>query len=133
VYVRHIDKLPGARMRHWFQYHGEGKWIRALSGLRASRSLTERRLRQIGGRILGIANTNDSVAPVGAMLNSLQGLQRDTGIRVVEFALGLHESPFVCEDYGNSCRRLVTEFLDEARYGEAFHEFVRVSAAHLQE
>jgi pimeloyl-ACP methyl ester carboxylesterase len=133
MYVRHIDSLPGPRMRHWLQSHGEGKWIRALSGLKARSALTEQRLRQIGGRILGIANTNDSVAPVGAMLNSLQGLQRDTGIRVVELALGLHESPFACEDYGKSCRRLVTEFLDEARYGEAFHEFVRISAAHFQQ
>jgi pimeloyl-ACP methyl ester carboxylesterase len=133
MYVRHIDSLPGARMQHRFQYHGEGKWVRALSGLKADTSLTEQRLRQIGGRILGIANTNDNVAPVGAMLNSLQGLRRDTGIRVVEFDLGLHESPFVCEDYGKSSRRLVVEVLDEARYGAAFDEFVQVSAAHFQQ
>ncbi len=67
------------------------------------------------------------------MMNSLQGLRRDTGIRVVEFALGLHESPFVCDDYGQSCRRLVTEFLDEARYGKAFGEFIRVSSEHLRQ
>ncbi len=67
------------------------------------------------------------------MLDSLQGLRRDTGIQVVEFDLGLHESPFVCEGYGKFCRRLVTEVLDEARYGEAFDEFVQVSAAHLEQ
>jgi hypothetical protein len=133
LYVRHIDSLAGARMQHWFQFHGEGKWVRALSGPNADSSLIENRLRQIGARILGIANRNDNVAPAGSMLNSLQGLRRDTGIRVVEFDLGLHESPFVCEDYGKFCRRLVTEVLDEARYGEAFDEFVQVSAAHLQQ
>jgi pimeloyl-ACP methyl ester carboxylesterase len=133
MYVRHIDSLPGTRMKHWFQCHGEGKWVRALSGLKADSALTEQRLRQIGARVLGIANINDNVAPVGAMLNSLQGLRRNTGIRVVEFDLGLHESPFVCEGYGKFGRRLVTEVLDEARYGEAFDEFVRVSAAHLQQ
>jgi hypothetical protein len=131
MYVRRIDSLPGARMQHWFQNHGEGKWVRALSGLMADRSLLEQRLRQIGARILGIANTNDDVAPVGAMLNSLQGLRRDTGIRVAEFDLGLHESPFVSGDYANFSRRLVTEVLDEARYGEAFDEFVRISAEHF--
>jgi len=133
LYVRHIDSLAGARMQHWFQFHGEGKWVRALSGPKADSSLIEHRLRQIGARILGIANRNDNVAPAGSMLNSLQGLRRDTGIRVVEFDLGLHESPFVCEGYGKFCRRLVTEVLDEARYGEAFDEFVQVSAAHLQQ
>ncbi|MGA2722705.1 MAG: hypothetical protein ABSG79_09865 [Bryobacteraceae bacterium] len=120
-------------MQRWFQSHGEGNWIRALSGLRADSTLTEPRLRQIGARLFGIANTNDHVAPVGSMLNSLQGLRRDTGIRVVEFDLGLHESPFVCEDYGKSSRRLVAGVLDEARYGEAFDQFVQVSAAHFQQ
>jgi hypothetical protein len=34
----------------------------------------------------------------------------------------------VCHDYAKSCRRLVAEFFDESRYGEAFDAFVRVSA-----
>ena len=63
-----------------------------------------------------------------SMLNSLQGLRRDTGIRIEELDLGLHESPFVREDCGKFCRRLAAEFLDEARHGEAFDEFVQVSA-----
>ncbi|MEI9975002.1 MAG: hypothetical protein WDO73_24905 [Ignavibacteriota bacterium] len=53
MYVRHVDKLPGPRIQHWFQAHGEGKWIRALSGLKVGATLIEQRLRQIGDRISG--------------------------------------------------------------------------------
>lgn len=131
IYVRQIDLLPSARMKHWFQCHGEGIWFRALAGLKPNSTFTELRLRQIASRVLGIANTNDSVTPAGSMMNSLQGLRRDTGIRVVEFSLGLHESPFVCDDYGRYCRRLVTEVLDQGRYGEAFERFIQICSSHF--
>jgi hypothetical protein len=133
MYVRQIDCLPSKRMKHWFQCHGEGVWFRALAGLKADHTLTEERLRQLGGRVLGVANTNDSVTPAGSIMNSLQGLRRDTGIRVVEFSLGLHESPFVSDDYGKYCRRLVTEVLDERRYGEIFDHFIEVCTRHLDQ
>lgn len=58
------------------------------------------------------------------MLNTLQGLRRDTNVRVVEFELGVHESHFVCADYQQPDRRFITEFLDEDRYGQAFKDFI---------
>ena len=131
MYIRQIDRPASARMEHWLQEHGEGTWFRALAGLRPNHALTEQRLRQIASRIQGIANGNDTVTPAGPMLNSLKGLRRDTGIEVVELNLGLHESPFVSGDYGKYCRRLITEVLDEERYGESFERFVQVCGAHF--
>jgi pimeloyl-ACP methyl ester carboxylesterase len=131
MYIRQIDRPPNARMEHWLQGHGEGTWFRALAGLKPNHALTEQRLRQIGSRIQAIANANDTVTPAGPMLNSLQGLRRDTGIDVAELNLGLHESPFVSDGYGKSCRRLITEVLDEERYGESFERFVQICGAHF--
>lgn len=131
LYVKNIETLPSPRMQHWFADHGEGKWIRALSGLKANRSLLEGRLREISSRLLGIANVNDVVMPTGSMLNTLQGLHRDTGVRVSELDLGVHESPFVCPDYQQPHRRFITEFLDEGLYGEAFAEFIKQTVSHF--
>jgi hypothetical protein len=63
-----------------------------------------------------------TVMPAGAMLNTLQGLNRDTGVAVAEFAMGVHESPFVCHDYHQPARRFITEFLDQDRYGAVFQK-----------
>ncbi len=131
LYVKNIDKLSNPRMRHWFESHGEGRWIRDLSGLRANSKRLEARLREISPRLLGIANVNDDVMPAGSMLNTLQGLRRDTGVRVAEFELGVHESPFVCADYGQPYRRFITEFLDEEQYGQAFEDFIEEIVLHL--
>jgi len=131
LYVKHIDTLPSPRMQHWFESHGAGKWIRALSGLRVDRTRLEARLAEISSRLLGIANVNDVVMPMGSMLNTLQGLRRDTGVRVSELDLGVHESPFVCPDYEQPHRRFITEFLDEARYGRAFEEFIEQIVSHF--
>jgi hypothetical protein len=131
MYVREIDLVPSPRMKHWLHCHCEGVWFRALAGLRADTLMTEERLRQIASRILGIANANDSVTPAGSMMNTLQGLRRDTGIEVVEFSLGLHESPFVSDNYGHQCRHFVTEVLDETRYGQSFDRFIQVCGSHF--
>lgn len=131
LYVKNIDTLASARMQHWFEAHGEGKWIRALSGLRADRTRLEARLKEIQSRLLGISNVNDVVMPTGSMLNILQGLRRDTGVRVSELELGVHESPFVCPDYKQPHRRFITEFLDEQRYGKAFSEFIEQAVSHF--
>ena len=55
LYVKNIEGLSSARMRHWFEAHGEGRWLRALSGLRADRTRLEGRLKQVGSRLLGIS------------------------------------------------------------------------------
>ena len=125
LYVKNIDSLSSARMRHWFAAHGEGQWIKSLSGLRTDRTRLEGRLKQIGSRLLGIANVNDDVMPMGSMLNTLQGLNRDTGVEVAEFEMGVHESPFVCHDHDEPPRRFVTEFLDQKRYGKVFEQFMK--------
>jgi hypothetical protein len=59
LYVKNIEGLSSARMRHWFEAHGEGQWLRALAGLRADRRRLEARLKQVGSRLLGITNVND--------------------------------------------------------------------------
>jgi pimeloyl-ACP methyl ester carboxylesterase len=132
LYVKNLEGLASIRMRHWFEAHGEGRWIRALSGLRADRTLLEARLKQVGSRLLGITNVNDDVMPAGAMLNTLQGLNRDTGVGVAEFAMGVHESPFVCSDQNQPPRRFITEFLDQGRYGAVFEKFIERAVAHLE-
>jgi hypothetical protein len=69
--------------------------------------------------------------PMGAMLNSLQGLNRDTGVEVAAFEMGVHESPFVCAKQTDAPRRFITEFLDERRYGDVFERFIQRSVEHL--
>ncbi|HEV7373645.1 MAG TPA: DUF6051 family protein, partial [Pyrinomonadaceae bacterium] len=132
-YVKNIDGQASPRMQHWFEAHDEGKWMKAFSGQRADRTKLEERLKEISPRLLGISNMSDDVIPVGAMLNTLQGLRRDTNVRVAEFELGVHESPFVCADYRQPDRRFVGEFLDEKRYGQAFDDFIEEIALHLND
>ena len=62
--------------------------------------------------------------PPGGVLNLLQGLHRDTGVRVEEMELGVHENPFSCPDYRQRDRKYVTEFLDLERYGPSFERFI---------
>ena len=131
LYVKNLEGLSSVRMRHWFEAHGEGRWIRALSGLRADRTRLEARLKEVGSRLLGIINVNDDVMPAGSMLNTLQGLNRDTGVGIAEFEMGVHESPFVCSDHDQPPRRFITEFLDQERYGAVFEKFIETAIAHL--
>jgi pimeloyl-ACP methyl ester carboxylesterase len=131
LYVKKVETLSNARMRHWFAAHGEGQWIRALAGLRANRTLLEAKLKTVAARLLGIANINDDVMPTGSILNTLQGQNRDTGVEVAEFAMGVHESPFVCSDHSQPTRRFITEFLDQERYGAVFEKFIERIVAHL--
>jgi pimeloyl-ACP methyl ester carboxylesterase len=131
MFVKGIDVRPDARMRHWFQCHGEGRWFRALSGVRTDRQNLEGRIRELAGRVLGIANTNDEVMPLHAFLDTLQGLRRDTGVRVMELDLGLHENPFVELGGDRLSRRGLVEFLDEEPYGASFRRFIDAVASHL--
>jgi pimeloyl-ACP methyl ester carboxylesterase len=131
LYVKNLEKLSNRRMRHWFETHGEGRWMKALSGLRTDRARLEARLKQISGRLLGITNLNDDVMPTGSMLNTLQGLNRDTGVAVAEFEMGVHESPFVCASHDEPPRRFITEFLDQDRYGAVFEKFIETAVKHF--
>lgn len=131
TFVKSLDQRASPRMRHWFGWHGEGRWFRALSGIRTDRLKLEARLKQLAPRLLGVANTNDDVMPLHAMLDTLQGLRRDTGVRVVELDLGLHENPFLDLGGDRLSRRGLTEFLDEERFGQEFSRFIEAVASHL--
>ncbi len=131
LYVKNLERLSNARMLHWFEAHGEGRWMKALSGLRTDRLRLEERLRQVSARLLGITNLNDDVMPTGSMLNTLQGLNRDTGVEVAEFEMGVHESPFVCASHHEAPRKFITEFLDQDRYGAVFEQFIETAVKHF--
>ena len=45
----------------------------------------------------------------------LQGLHRDTGVRVEELELGVHEHSFACSGHRERDRRFVTDFIDVER------------------
>jgi len=130
-YVKNIDQGADPRMRHWLECHAEGRWFRALSGTRTNRQKVEARVREIAPRLLGIANINDDVTPWNALLDTFQGLRRDTGVRVEELDLGLHENPFVDLGGNLASRKGLIEFVDEERYGREFERFIAAVAAHL--
>ena len=98
--------------------------MRAFCGLEPESAPLEARLRALAPRLLGIANANDHIMPRGAMLNALQGVHRDTGVRVAELTLGVHENPFSCPDYAQRERKFVSDFLDLDRYGRQFETFI---------
>ncbi|HEX9007377.1 MAG TPA: DUF6051 family protein, partial [Bacteroidota bacterium] len=124
LYVKHREKLSSQRMSHWFHEHPEGRWLDAFCGLMPDHARLEARLRALGPRLLGIANTNDQVMPAAEMLNMLAGIRRDTGVRVEELPLGIHENPFAIADYHQRDRAIVMETLDEERFGKEFQQFM---------
>jgi hypothetical protein len=124
LYVRFTGRLANGRLGHWLRDHELGRWFRALCGDESERLRLEARLRELSPRLLALGNARDEVIPFPAMLNTLQGLHRDTGVRVEELSLGVHEHPFLCADYAERDRRFITEFLDLPRYGAGFERFV---------
>ncbi len=128
LYVRFTGRLANPRLGHWLREHELGRWFRALCGDEPERGRLETRLRDLAPRLLAISNSADEVIPAPAMLNTLQGLHRDTGVRVEELPLGVHEHPFLCPDYAQRDRRFVTEFMDLPRYGTGFERFIDASA-----
>ena len=124
LYVRFTQRLATPRLAHWLGDHEEGRWFRALFGEEGERASLEARLKEIAPRLLAIANSNDEVIPAHAVLNTMQGLHRDTGVRVETLKLGVHEHPFVCPDYQQRDRRFVTEFLDVPVFGKGFEQFI---------
>ncbi len=131
LYVKHRDKLSSRRMQHWFHDHPEGRWLDAFCGLMPDHARLEARLRTIGSRLLGIANTHDQVMPAAEMLNMLAGVRRDTGVRIVELPLGIHENPFAIPDYHQRDRAIVMETLDEERFGGEFRHFIQSIISHF--
>jgi len=131
LFVKYRDKLASPRLRHWMDHHPEGRWINTFCGLIPDRTRLDQRLRELAPRLLGIANTNDQVMPAGAMLNSLQGIRRDTGVRVDELPLGIHENPFASPDYNVRDRSAITDFLNVALYGPQFEDFIELVCGHL--
>jgi hypothetical protein len=131
LYVRFTGRLANPRLGHWLREHELGRWFRALCGDESERPRLEARLRELSPRLLAIGNTGDEVIPAAAMLNTLQGLHRDTGVRVEELALGVHEHPFLCPDYTQRDRSFVTEFLDLPRYGAGFERFIAAASGLL--
>lgn len=129
LYVRFTSRLANERLAHWLADHEEGRWFRALFGEEKERPRLEARLKELAPRLLAISNTTDEVIPAGAVFNTLRGKHRDTGVRVEELTLGVHEHPFVCPDYEQRDRRFITEFIDEAVLGKGFQQFIDVSAA----
>lgn len=124
AYVKNIERFADPRMLHWFEAHGVGRWFRAFSGVRPDTAAVEKRIAEVAPRVLGICNVNDMVMPLGAALNTLQGVRRDTGVPVIELELGAHESPFVCPSIDDSLRRAITEFIDVEAYGGQFEKFI---------
>ena len=112
----------------------EKHWARLQPAVAPSfrKKALEARLAGLAPRLLGLANVNDQVIPPGGVLNLLQGLHRDTGVRVEELELGVHEHPFSCDSYGARDRRFVAEFLDEERYGAPFARFIESTRAMLR-
>lgn len=129
LYVRFTQRLATPRLAHWLEAHEEGRWFRALFGEEGERVALENRLREIAPRLIAIANSNDEVIPAHAVFNTMQGLHRDTGVRVETIGLGVHEHPFVCPDYHQRDRRFVTEFLDVPVFGAGFEKFIEAAAS----
>lgn len=132
LFVRHTELYANVRLRHWLDHHVEGRWFRAICGAPSERLALERRLGELAPRLLGVTNLNDQVIPPGGVLNLLQGLHRDTGVRVEELELGVHEHPFACTDYRERDRRFVTDFIDLERYGRPFERFIDTARAMLR-
>lgn len=130
LYVDHFDEHPNARLRHWLT-HPEGRWLREWCGRKPDLSRTWARLREIAPRVLGIANRNDQVFPYGAMLNALQGVERDTGVRVEVLDLGIHERPMGSPDYNQRDAHFVNTTLNEELYGDPYRRFINLIVEHL--
>jgi hypothetical protein len=132
LFVRFTARMANPRLTHWLSEHPEGRWLRALFGEEKERVSFEARLRAIGPRLLAIANTHDEVIPASAIFNTLTGKHRDTGVRVDELTLGVHEHPFVCLDYEQKDRRFVTEYLDVEHLGNGFEQFISAATSMLK-
>ena len=130
LYVKYREKLMSPRMKHWLDHHHEAAWFNAFLGLMPNRALLDARLKEIAPRLLAVAGSADQVMPVGAMMNALQGIRRDTGVPILELPLGIHENPFSCPDYQQRERAMITEFLDIDRYGRVFDTFLGRVCAH---
>jgi len=132
LYVNRFGELPNERMKHWLNHHPEARWLSSFAGKPPDRAQREAHLRVLAPRIFGIANTNDQVMPRGAMLNGLQGIDRDTGVRVESLSLGIHECPFAFADYNQSDAEFILGTVNEQLYGSEFEQFIHWIVKHLE-
>lgn len=141
--VNNLDIKPGERMKHWLDEHPEGQWMRSFCGLKPDRTEREKGLKKISSRLLGIANTNDTVMPLDGMLNGLQGVRRDTGVRIEELDLGVHENPFGFQaypdpkhftehEYRSEKHKFSKVFLNKELYDSEFNQFIEWIVKHLK-
>lgn len=130
LYVRYTDRLASERLRHWLDHHEEGIWINNLCGPRPGGPRLGPRLKEVAPRVLGIANSSDCVVPTGGMMNGLQGIRRDSGVRIEELELGIHENPFTSERYDLKDRSTFLDYLNQGRFGGQFDRFIELVTAH---
>jgi hypothetical protein len=134
--VNRFDDSPGKRMMHWLKHHQEGRWLSSYCGRLPDRKRREQRLSELAQRLLGISNSGDLVIQPEPMLIGLQGMNHDTGVRVEQLDLGIHESPFVFPDYpapnGWQERKFPLGTLDTKLYGREFDRFVKLIVNHLK-
>jgi len=144
MFVDGFDNLPNERMKHWFEHHEEARWLGSFAGAPPQdRTQRDIGLKKLAPRLLGIANSNDKVTPLAAMLNVLQGVRRNTGVRVEELKLGKHENPFAytyypdpkqsdARKYRKEKLDFVTNFLNKELYGSEFKQFIDLIVEHLK-
>ncbi|MGB7925198.1 MAG: DUF6051 family protein [Pyrinomonadaceae bacterium] len=145
LYVDYFDELPDedaknapkGRMRHWLEYHPEGRWLCSFGGHLPNRKEKDRanresHLRKLAERLLGIANTNDMVMPWRRMRDVLLGDERDTGVRFKKLDLGIHEHPFVFPNYNQSESEFILGTIDWELYGDEFEQFISWIIEHLE-
>jgi hypothetical protein len=83
-YVEHLDNefRADARLAHYFQEHGSGRYFRAMLSYRSFKEQRERRLRELAPRIAAVALRKDAVVQPAEVLNTLNGDFRDIPIPV---------------------------------------------------
>lgn len=133
-YVDYMATQPNDRIRHWISDpdHQEGVWLGSFGGLAPDRTQRLERLREIAPQLLAIANSNDRVMPPGAMLDALQGKERDTGVMVKNLDLGIHEHPFCLSDYSlsrDNKRRFLRPY--DERYSIELEQFIDSVVEHF--
>lgn len=83
-FIEHLENefRNDARLKHYFQDHGAGRYFRAMLSYRSFKEQREQRLRELAGRIVAVALRKDEVIQPAEVLNTLNGDYRDIPIPV---------------------------------------------------
>jgi hypothetical protein len=98
--VEHLDShmKRNPRLQHFMsKEHPEGYNFYAMLDYRVNRDYREQRFRDLQAQICAIALEQDTVVPAYEVVNTLQGIHRDTGVpvEVMDFPFEYsHENPF---------------------------------------